>query len=66
MANAPIPWRVLNDALATCTEDDLTALIADEIATRASARTINRMHQRLSALRTQRERLELIAQARTK
>jgi len=57
-------WRKLNKELALMTEDQVLSLLNEE---RAGARRISileRLHQRYTALRTARERMELFKEAR--
>jgi hypothetical protein len=57
-------WRKLNKELALMTEDQVLSLLNEE---RAGARRISileRLHQRYTALRTARERMELLREAR--
>ena len=57
-------WRKLNKELALMTEDQVLSLLNEE---RAGARRISIMehlHQRYTALRTARERMELLREAR--
>ena len=57
-------WRKLNKELALMTEEQVLSLLNEE---RAGARRISileRLHQRYTALRTARERMELFKEAR--
>jgi len=57
-------WRKLNKELALMTEDQVLSLLNEE---RAGARRISileRLHQRYTAMRTARERMELLKEAR--
>jgi len=57
-------WRKLNKELALMTEEQVLSLLNEE---RAGARRISileRLHQRYTALRTARERMELLREAR--
>ena len=57
-------WRKLNKELALMNEDQVLSLLNEE---RAGARRISileRLHQRYTALRTARERMELFKEAR--
>ena len=56
----PDSWRAINRVLRDLTEDQLTKLIEVEMATQRRVVVVERLHQRLSALRTTRERLELM------
>ena len=58
-------WRKLNKELALMSEDQVLDLLNQE---RAGARRISileRLHQRYTALRTARERIELLKEAQT-
>lgn len=56
----PDSWRAINRVLRDLTEDQLTHMIEVEMATQRRVVVVERLHQRLSALRTARERLELM------
>ena len=58
-------WRQLQKRLTTLTEDELWKLIEAELNGQRRVSLIERMHMRVSALRTTRERLELLKRATT-
>ena len=58
-------WRELQRRLNTLTEDELWKLIEAELNGQRRVSLIERMHMRVSALRTTRERLELLKRATT-
>ena len=58
-------WRELQRRLNTLTEDELWNLIEAELNGQRRVSLIERMHMRVSALRTTRERLELLKRATT-
>ena len=55
-------WRELNARLSTLREDELAAMIEEERQGERRATLLVRMHQRFTALRTLRERQELLSQ----
>lgn len=55
-------WRALNRRLRTMTEDELQALLDAEVVGQRRVFVAERLHQRLSAVRTVRERQELMEQ----
>ena len=55
-------WRELNARLSTLREDELAAMIEEERQGERRATLLVRMHQRFTALRTLRERQELLNQ----
>lgn len=57
-------WRVLNQHLNTFNEEKVRVLLEHEVKNRCRAMFLQRLHQRYSALRVSRERIELLAQAR--
>ena len=56
-------WRELQRRLNTLTEEELWNLIEAELNGQRRVSLIERMHMRASALRTTRERLELLKRA---
>ena len=56
-------WRDLNGVIAMLTEEQVNALLMDELAGAKRAMVIQRLHRRLCTLRTSRERIELMSQA---
>ena len=57
-------WRVLNAGLPTLREDQVAELLKIELAGAARARMLERLHQRVSSLRVERERAEILASAK--
>jgi hypothetical protein len=53
-------WRELNARLGSLREDELAAMIEEERRGERRATLLVRMHQRFTALRTLRERRELL------
>jgi hypothetical protein len=53
-------WRELNARLSSLREDELAAMIEEERQGKRRATLLVRMHQRFTALRTLRERRELL------
>jgi len=56
-------WRALNSKLSSLSEERVLELLEQERAGRRSLRMLNRLHQRVSYLRTTRERIELMQEA---
>ena len=54
-------WRELNARLSSLREDELAAMIEEERQGERRATLLVRMHQRFTALRTLRERRELLS-----
>jgi len=57
-------WRKLNKELALLTEAEVLALLDSERAGQRRVSILERLHQRYTALRTARERVELLKEAR--
>jgi hypothetical protein len=57
-------WRKLNKELALMTEDQVLSLLNEERAGAKRISILERLHQRYTALRTARERMELLREAR--
>lgn len=57
-------WRKLNKELALLTEAEVLALLDSERAGQRRVSILERLHQRYTALRTARERMELLREAR--
>lgn len=55
-----IDWRWLNTNGKHLTEERLESLLNDEVHIHKRARFVERLHQRLAALRTARERAALL------
>jgi hypothetical protein len=53
-------WRALNKQLSSLSEDQVKALLEEEVAGAKRVTMVERLHQRYSALRVTRERLELL------
>ena len=60
-----LSWRVLQQKLNQLTEQELWELIEAELAGKRRVTLIERMHMRAAALRTTRERLDLLKRATT-
>jgi hypothetical protein len=57
-------WRKLNKELALMTEDQVLSLLNEERAGAKRISILERLHQRYTAMRTARERMELLKEAR--
>ena len=57
---AKIDWRSLIATLATLTEEQVKALLDEELKTHKRPVFARRLHQRYSSLRTARERAEIM------
>jgi hypothetical protein len=60
-----LDWRRLNKELALLSEEEVLVLLNDERANRRRISILERLHQRYTALRTARERREILREART-
>ena len=60
-----VNWRELQRRLNTLTEEELWNLIEAELKGQRRVSLIERMHMRAAALRTTRERLDLLKRATT-
>ena len=58
-----LSWRALNDQLPTLTEDQVFAMLTDELNNEKRSSILQRLHQRYCALRDARERVEVLSQA---
>lgn len=58
-----LSWRALNDQLPTLTEEEVFAMLTDELNTEKRSSILQRLHQRYCALRDARERVEVLSQA---
>ena len=58
-------WRRLNKELALLSEEEVLVLLNDERANQRRISILERLHQRYTALRTARERREILREART-
>lgn len=56
----PNSWRSLNRRLNAMTEDEVKEALVVEMATERRVTVVERLHQRFTALRATRERLELM------
>lgn len=56
-------WRELNKNLSALSEDQVKALLDAEVAGAKRVTMIERLHQRYSAMRASRERIELLREA---
>jgi hypothetical protein len=56
-------WRELNKRLNLLSESEVLALLNDERAGQRRVTFLERLHQRYTALRTARERIELLQEA---
>lgn len=56
-------WRKLNDILNSFNEEEVLALLEHEKKNRRRAMFLQRLHQRYSAMRVSRERIELLRKA---
>ena len=54
-------WRDLNKILSSLREDQVAEMLDHEIANKARFTVINRLHERLTVLRSKRERAEIHA-----
>lgn len=57
-------WRELNKELPLMPEDQVLALLNDERANGKRVSFLERLHQRYTALRASRERLEILREAK--
>ena len=58
-----LSWRALNDQLPTLTEEEVLAMLTDELLHEKRSSILQRLHQRYCALRDARERVEVLSQA---
>jgi hypothetical protein len=58
----PNSWRSMNRRLNAMTEDEVKAALVAEIDGERRVTVVERLHQRFSALRVARERLELMTE----
>lgn len=56
-------WRSLNNKLSMMTEQEVFAMLDEELANQRRASVIQRLHQRANTLRVSRERIELMSLA---
>jgi hypothetical protein len=57
-------WRSLNDALATMSEEQVRALLDEELLGERRIKIMERLHQRYNTLRVARERIAMFAGAK--
>jgi hypothetical protein len=55
-----LTWRVLNHKLSALTEEEVLRLLNEEKTIHRRVVVLERLHQRYSTLRTNRERIELL------
>ena len=58
-----LSWRALNDQLPKLSEDEVFAMLTDELNTEKRSSILQRLHQRYCALRDARERIEIMSGA---
>ena len=58
-----LSWRALNNALSMMTEQEVYAMLEEELVNQRRASVIQRLHQRANVLRVSRERLEILKMA---
>ena len=57
-------WRKLNEGLYALSEDEVLMLLNEERQKERRVTVLERLHQRYSALRTVRERMEILNEAK--
>lgn len=57
-------WRSMNNILDTLPEAEVLALLNEERGGKRRVTILTRLHQRYSALRTARERIEILSEAK--
>ena len=57
-------WRNLNANINSYSEEELKKLIIDELKNRKRSSILERLHQRFTVVRANRERMEILAQAK--
>lgn len=58
-----ISWRKMNDQLSSMTEDQVFEMLTAERRGARRATILERLHQRYSAMRASRERIEIMNEA---
>ena len=58
-----LSWRKLNEVLAGLSEEQVLRLLEDERITHRRLTVLQRLHQRYTVLRANRERIELLKEA---
>jgi flagellar biosynthesis regulator FlbT len=56
-------WRTLNDIINSLTEEEVLALLNQEREISKRVSMLQRLHQRYTALRASRERIEILQEA---
>ena len=56
-------WRSLNNVLHSLTEQEVLDLLNEERSTRRRSSMLKRLHQRYTAMRADRERIEIMKEA---
>jgi hypothetical protein len=56
-------WRTLNDTINSLTEEEILALLNQEREISKRVSMLQRLHQRYTALRASRERIEILQEA---
>jgi hypothetical protein len=59
-----LSWRKLNEVLAGLSEEQVLRLLEDERITHRRLTVLQRLHQRYTMLRANRERIELLKEAK--
>ena len=59
-----LTWRELNHVLASKTEAEVLQMLHEEKASAQRVVVLERLHQRYTALRASRERIEILQEAR--
>jgi hypothetical protein len=59
-----LSWRSLNQQIPHMTESEVLSLLQDERRTERRVVVLERLHQRYSALRVARERIEILKEAK--
>lgn len=57
-------WRTLNENINSFSEEELKEMIYAELQDRKRSSILERLHQRFTVVRANRERLEILAQAK--
>jgi len=61
---AHLTWRVLNNELHSFSEEKVLSLLNEELVGEKRLSILRRLHQRYSILRADRERIEILSQAK--
>lgn len=62
MTDKPIDWRGLHKRMKSLSEAQLAALLEEEMTVHRRWQIAERLHQRLSRLRTDRERIAILTE----